>query len=535
MTKINHICIVPEFQSAGINIPNSELYVHFPGCTFEHFETLLRLDEFLQNNTTDLLIFTRATFDAPLSDTASQLLENHQFAYLVVVDSLDSDSRPKYNFDVVSRSDMQSPLFGSYVQMVVKSSKPDEAPTNVNDIAEANVRAVEMMIELEDARDSAQRANIKLLEVNRHKSNFLSSMSHELRTPLNAIIGFTDLLQGEKFGILNGKQQQYVKNIIASSDHLLGLISDLLDIAKIDSGSAEMSLGNCSTEECIDGVVSLLDPQFQKAGLTVEVKIEKNLDFVFADKRKLKQIMMNLLSNAIKYTPKKGLIQVSLQSQENDSVLISVQDSGCGIPPEQQEVIFSEFHQADHNRDEGLDGIGLGLALIRRLVELHGGQIGVESEIDKGSTFWFTLPVISGEEAEPLFVEADVILAIPENLRVLIADDILVNLDMLTDMLSLKDYSLAIARNGEQAIDMTCSFKPDIILMDIRMPVMNGLEATRAIRAMPEFFDLPIIALTASAGADNEEKCFEAGCTAHLPKPVTSQSLFAAIDRVLNG
>jgi signal transduction histidine kinase len=217
-------------------------------------------------------------------------------------------------------------------------------------------------------------------------------MSHELRTPLNAIIGYADLMKDQFFGPLNEKQISYVDQIDASGKHLLELINDLLDMGKIDAGAMSLELGPCSFLEIADDTLAMMNTQFQKKSLHVESQISSELPLLMVDRRKIKQILINLLSNAIKYTPEEGHIQVSADS-EGDKVRITVSDTGVGIAKEQQKQIFSEFHQADRMRDEMLGGAGLGLALTRRLVAMHGGEVGVESELEKGSTFWFTVPI----------------------------------------------------------------------------------------------------------------------------------------------
>ena len=388
--------------------------------------------------------------------------------------------------------------------------------------------------ELRESMEKIERTNLQLEEMNQHKSRFLSSMSHELRTPLNAILGFSDLLAGQSFGPLNEKQTRYVTRIDGAGEHLLALINDLLDMAKIDAGAMEVEWENFPPSEAIDAVVNMMNTQFRKKQLSVEIATDPSLKLMSGDRRKCMQIVLNLLSNAVKYTPEGSHIKVTTQRMAGH-VRISVADTGTGIEPDQLDEIFSEFHQADRARDEALGGIGLGLALTRRLVELHGGEIGVESEVGKGSTFWFTLPLkLKDEEEAGAKTEAFAMgEAIPIGRRILVAEDNADNLDMVLDMLSIHQHKVAVAKNGQEAVDLAQSFKPDLILMDIRMPVMDGLEATRRLKAMPEFADTPIIALTASAGSESVERCLEAGCIAHLAKPIKSDRLFPVLQEYL--
>jgi signal transduction histidine kinase/FixJ family two-component response regulator len=376
--------------------------------------------------------------------------------------------------------------------------------------------------------------NLQLQEANRGKSRFLSSMSHELRTPLNAVLGFADLLKGKFFGMLNDKQFGYVNQIEKSGQHLLALINELLDIAKIDSGTAELRLEEFDPREYLIGTVELMQPQFDKKELDVSVSHDPSLAIMTGDRRRCNQIMLNLLSNAIKYTPEKGKIKIRFLQHEGQAKFM-VSDTGIGIEPEEREKIFSEFHQADRARDENLGGIGIGLALTRRLVEMHGGEIGVTSVLGKGSTFWFTLPLKPLEADSPQVKEATTAALDREfsGKNILIAEDNDVNLAMIMDMLSTCDHKVTVARNGQQAIDLAVANKPDLILMDLKMPVMDGLEATRALRKKTGFREIPIIGLTASAGEEAKEKCLEAGCTEHLSKPIQSKELFESIARLI--
>jgi signal transduction histidine kinase/ActR/RegA family two-component response regulator len=377
--------------------------------------------------------------------------------------------------------------------------------------------------------------NLQLQEANQGKTRFLSSMSHELRTPLNAVLGFADLLKGKFFGSLNDKQSGYVTQIEKSGKHLLDLINELLDIAKIDSGTSELHLEEFDPKEYLIGTVGLMQPQFGKKNIEVSVSHDPSLATMTGDRRRCNQIMLNLLSNAAKYTPEGGKVAVRFARHEGQFKLM-VSDTGLGIEPQEQEKIFSEFHQADRVRDENLGGTGIGLALTRRLVEMHGGEIGVTSTLGKGSTFWFTLPLKPLESNSPKMTEAVTATSDPKRTakQILVVEDNDVNLAMILDMLSICEHKVTVARNGREAIDIAVASKPDLIFMDLKMPVMDGLEATRRLRQKSGFRDLPIIGLTASAGEDARQKCLDAGCTEHLSKPIQSKELFETISRYLS-
>ena len=397
------------------------------------------------------------------------------------------------------------------------------------------LKVEERTLKLRESLERIEETNLRLDEVSRHKSRFLSSMSHELRTPLNAILGFADLLHGQFFGDLNEKQLVYVGHIDNSGKHLLELINDLLDMAKIDAGAMELELEEIPTDELTEAVVSMMSTQFRKKQLRVETILDPALPVVSVDPRKCKQIIINLLSNAIKYTTEKGKIELRVSLHGESKMKVEISDTGVGIEPDELDKIFSEFHQADHVRDEQLGGTGIGLALTRRLVELHGGELGVESEVGKGSTFWFILPLrklrndrsITGEGA------AEPAKSTPTAHRILVAEDNEVNLSMILDMLSVHGHTVIVARNGQEAVELAQTFKPELIFMDVKMPIMDGLEATRCIRAIPGFEDTPIIALTASTGSKAQELQVASGCTEHLPKPIQSKELFEVLRRYL--
>ena len=386
--------------------------------------------------------------------------------------------------------------------------------------------------ELTDSLKMIEDARLRLESANRAKSQFLSSMSHELRTPLNGILGFADLLRGQFFGNLNDKQASYVTQIKDSGRHLLSLINDLLDTAKIDAGAMELELVECKPKVLINSSVDMIKSQFRKKNIVIEVLIDPKFTVVTIDERKTKQILLNLLSNAVKYTNECGKIVVRA-IKEDSMFRVEVEDNGIGIDHNQLEKIFVEFHQADHVRDEQLGGTGIGLALTRRLVELHGGQIGVESELGKGSTFCFTLPMnkpLSGKKEEAVETEEKRQGKIRRR-RILVAEDNEANRSLIIDTLSIHGHEVAVARNGQEALGLVQSFKPELIFMDIQMPVMDGLEATKKIRAIPEFSEIPIIALTAVTGEDAKDEQLAAGCTDHLAKPFDTRDIFLVITR----
>ncbi|MEW5820246.1 MAG: ATP-binding protein [Cyanobacteriota bacterium] len=255
---------------------------------------------------------------------------------------------------------------------------------------ELRVKKEELIVQNEELED----LNLKLIEANRHKNFFLSTMSHELRTPLNAILGFSQSLSMQYFGMLNEKQIEYVNLINSSGSHLLDLINDILDIAKIDAGTVILNIESFCIHEIIEVVNSMIKTQYIAKNITCEYVIDSNISIIKADIRRFKQILINLLSNAHKYSLPNTTIKIEVSKVADNVIKISIIDSGIGIKKEDLKNMFLEFYQTDHTRDQALGGTGIGLALTKRLVLLHHGEIGVESELNKGSTFWFTLPIV---------------------------------------------------------------------------------------------------------------------------------------------
>jgi signal transduction histidine kinase len=268
---------------------------------------------------------------------------------------------------------------------------PGDFPAEVVDLLKTF--ATQSALALQNARlfEEIAEKSRQLEVANRHKSEFLANMSHELRTPLNAIIGFSEVLVERMFGELNEKQDEYLRDIFSSGRHLLSLINDILDLSKIEAGKMELELGKFDLPAAMDNALTLVKGRAANHAIALHLDVDRRLGEFVADERKLKQILVNLLSNAVKFTPEGGRVEVRA-APANGGVEIAVTDTGIGIAAEDQELIFEEFRQVGSDYLKKREGTGLGLALTRRFVELHGGRIWVKSEVGRGSTFTFSLP-----------------------------------------------------------------------------------------------------------------------------------------------
>lgn len=385
-------------------------------------------------------------------------------------------------------------------------------------------------------------ANAQLARAARLKDEFLANMSHELRTPLNAILGLCETLQEEVVGKLNPDQHEYLQGITGSGRHLLSLINDVLDIAKIEAGKVQLDLGVVIVEDLCRTSLSFIKQIATKKRLRMSSHFDSTIGTILADERRLKQILVNLLSNAVKFTPERGMVGLDVVKDEvQQVVMFTVSDTGIGIAKEELEGLFDPFVQVDSTLSRQYNGTGLGLALVRHLTEMHGGTVSVESEVNQGSRFTVTLPIRTTEM--PLFNQSNSYynppltqVSTPSSneipINILLAEDNEANIFTISSYLRSKGFHVMIARNGEDAILQVKENNPDLILMDIQMPKMNGLDAIRQIRADQSLTQIPIIALTAFAMPGDRARCLQAGANEYLSKPVRLKTLVHAIEQL---
>lgn len=392
--------------------------------------------------------------------------------------------------------------------------------------------------------ESELRAALEqITESSRHKASFLAAMSHELRTPLHAILGSSEILEEEMLGEINDRQREHVRNISESGSHLLNLINDILDLSKIEAGKEELDFQPVDLTEICEGSLMLVRQQATEKEIRLASDLPPEVVTMVADPRRLKQILVNLLTNAVKFTPPTGLvgIRVTLGQEESD-ICFEVWDTGIGIRPENQECLFEPFFQLDDATARDNSGIGLGLSLVKNLVDLHGGRIKLDSEVGKGSRFVVVLPLGRGGREtgetelgateEAMAGSTREIDAAGKN-RILLAEDNEFNRDTIRTFLEAHNYQVNLARDGLEAIRLGNKLRPDLIIMDVQMPHMDGIEATRRLRLEPGMRDIPIIALTALAMPGDKEKCLAAGMNDYFSKPIRLKLLLEHIQNQL--
>jgi PAS domain S-box-containing protein len=381
---------------------------------------------------------------------------------------------------------------------------------------------------LKDSKVEAEKANAS-------KSRFLSFISHELRTPIHGILGSSEMLS-ESFESNDAETStQLIKTINKSGSHLLQMVNDLLDLDRVNSNAIMLHAESISIGDFIEDTFAMVQPQAMVRRVSLAARIEASIESFDADSKRLRQVLLNLLSNAIKYSPKDDTIAVVVSNSSSGSLNWSVQDNGVGIEGIFQKSIFEEYFQVDEERDSKIGGTGLGLPLAKRLVELQGGEIGVESELGTGSNFWFTIPVCV-ENAENTEAELTENGMFPpgylEGKSVLIVDDDETNILLIETILMKSGGTISTATNGQEAVELATATDYDIILMDWKMPIMNGDAATRMIRSLTNHSRTVIIATTGYVGREHELEFTQCGCTDYITKPFHVIDLLTKIARV---
>ena len=389
------------------------------------------------------------------------------------------------------------------------------------------IQNVELFRALQERSRELEQKTQELEVASRHKSEFLASMSHELRTPLNAVIGFSDVLLERMFGELNARQEEYVLDIRNSGRHLLELINEILDLSKIEAGRMELEIGAVSLPALLEQGAAMVRERAVEHGIALELELAPDVGTVRADELKLKQVVVNLITNAVKFTPDGGAVTVGAATSGPDAV-VSVRDTGIGIAEDERERIFEAFQRGGRGARTSAEGTGLGLTLSRRIVELHGGRLWMESEVGVGSTFSFSVPRMAGiPEPEPVRRAARA--AAPAGGgSILVIEDDRRSADLLRVYLEDAGHEVTVAGDGVQGLDLARRTQPTAVILDVLLPRLNGWDVLARLKRDPATASIPVVIVSM---LDERGAGFALGAADYLVKPVEHEELLRAVTR----
>src|SRR5271165_2583362 len=415
--------------------------------------------------------------------------------------------------------------------MVVRRHAPGHIPQEIRDLLGTFASQSALALINAQLYRQLERQSAALEVASRHKSEFLASMSHELRTPLNAIIGFSEVLLERMFGELNERQDDYLRDIWSSGRHLLELLNDILDLSKIEAGQMVLNRSEFAVRESLEYGLSMVRERALKQRILLSLEVDPEVGLLDADRLRFRQVVLNLLSNAVKFTPEGGRVGVRASIRGQDLV-VEVTDTGPGVPAEDRQRIFDAFQQGARHPEQ-TEGTGLGLTLSKRILELHGGRIWVESEAGKGSTFGFALPAVSGEAALTSATQAGLDSGLPTEApgpgpTVVVVEDDRRSFDLLRVYLEAGGARVVSARDGEEGLDTVRRLSPAGVVLDILLPGIDGWEVLARLKADSATASIPVVVVSM---LDERGRGFALGATEYLVKPVSKDQLLAALYR----
>jgi signal transduction histidine kinase/CheY-like chemotaxis protein len=415
--------------------------------------------------------------------------------------------------------------------MVVRRRVPGYVPQEICDLLETFASQSALALVNAKLYRQLEQQSAALEVASQHKSEFLASMSHELRTPLNAIIGFSEVLLERMFGELNERQDDYLRDIWSSGKHLLELLNDILDLSKIEAGQMVLSRSEFAVRESLEYCLSMVRERALKQRILLSLDVDPQVGLLDADRLRFRQVLLNLLSNAVKFTPEGGRVDVRASIRDQDLV-VEVADTGPGVAAEDRQRIFDAFQQGARHPEQ-TEGTGLGLTLSKRILELHGGRIWVESEAGQGSTFGFALPAVSGDAALTSATQAGLDSGLPTEApgpgpTVVVVEDDRRSFDLLRVYLEGVGARVVSARDGQEGLDTVRRLSPAGVVLDILLPGIDGWEVLAQLKADPATAAIPVVVVSM---LDERGRGFALGAAEYLVKPVSKDQLLAALYR----